>query len=277
VIRGMGIRSSIATPILVRGSLWGALGIGTTAEHFPVESERRLADFTELIATAIANAEAQAELAASRARIVASADEARRRIERDLHDGAQQRLVTLALKLRLTRRDVPADLEELAAKLDDVASGLNDALEELRELARGIHPPILARGGLGPALKALARRSVVAVDLTVGVTGRLPEPMEIAVYYVVSEALTNVAKHSLATNVTVNVDETEEGVSVRVCDDGLGGADFVRGSGLVGLRDRVEALGGRIALQSAPGRGTSLSVFLPSSGTATEGASRSHS
>jgi signal transduction histidine kinase len=265
VIRGMGIRSSIATPILAHGSMWGALGIGATAGHFPVESERRMADFTELIATAIANAEAQAELTASRARIVASADETRRRIERDLHDGAQQRLITLALKLRLARRGVPVEPDELAAELDDVASGLDDAIEELRELAHGIHPPILARGGLRPALKALARRSVAAVDLTVTIADRLPEPIEIAAYYVVSEALTNAAKHARANTVTVEVKETDDGVSIRVSDDGLGGADFARGSGLIGLKDRVEALGGRIAVQSAPGRGTSVAVLLPGS------------
>jgi len=275
-IRRMGIRSSIAAPINVQGSLWGALAIGTTAEKFPVETERRMADFIELVATAVANAEGQAELAASRARIVASADETRRRIERDLHDGAQQRLITLALKLRLARLGVPAGLENLAAEIDDVATGLNDAVEHLRELARGIHPPILARG-LRPALKALARRSALPVDLSVSTTRRLPEPIEIAAYYVVSEALTNAAKHSRATNVTVGVEETDDGVCVRVSDDGCGGADFAGGSGLLGLRDRVEAVGGRFTLQSAPGHGTSLSVLLPSSGIATESAPRSHS
>jgi signal transduction histidine kinase len=277
VIRSMGIRSSIATPIMVGGSLWGALGIGTTAEQFPAESEQRLIHFTELIATAIANAEAQAELSASRARLVASADETRRRIERDLHDGAQQRLITLALQLRLARSDVPGDPDKLAGELDEVATGLDEALEELRELARGIHPPILAQGGLRPALKVLARRSVFPVDLTVDTKDRLPAPIEIAAYYVVSEALTNAAKHARATSATVEVVQTDDAVSVRVGDDGLGGADFTRGSGLLGVRDRVEALGGRISLQSAPGRGTSISVVLPISGTAAAGASRSDS
>jgi signal transduction histidine kinase len=275
VIRRMKIRSSIATPILVGGALWGALGIGTTAQQFPPESEQRMVDFTELIATAIANAEAQAELAASRARIVASADEARRRIERDLHDGAQQRLITLALQLRMAQGDVPAGLDQLAAELGDVASGLDHALEELRELAGGIHPPVLAQGGLRSALKVLARRSLVPVDLQVRTARRLPEPVEIGAYYVVSEALTNAAKHARAASVTVEVEEIDDALCVRVSDDGVGGADFTGGSGLIGLRDRVEALGGRIALQSAPGSGTSLSVLLPISGSVAGGAPRS--
>ena len=172
----------------------------------PPGTEERLTKFTELVATAIANAEAQAELTASRARIVATADETRRRIERDLHDGAQQRLVTLALRLRAAQAAVPPDLDELDAELDAVARGLGSALDELREFARGIHPAILAEGGLAPALKALARRSAIPVELDVRVGARLPEPIEVGAYYVVSEALANVAKHAEASVVSVDVD-----------------------------------------------------------------------
>ncbi|HTX08374.1 MAG TPA: histidine kinase, partial [Solirubrobacteraceae bacterium] len=181
---------------------------------------------------------------------------------RDLHDGAQQRLVTLALQLRAATAAVPPDV---AGELANVAAGLNAALDDLRELARGIHPPILAEGGLRPALKTLARRSAVPVELNVRTTGRLPEPVEIAAYYVASEALTNVTKHARATAVTVTVeaDRADALLRVSVCDDGAGGADFIRGSGLIGLKDRVEALGGRIFLDSPRSAGTSLRVELP--------------
>ena len=158
---------------------------------------------------------------------------------------------------------MPPDLDELAAELDCVVAGMDTALEELREFARGIHPAILGEGGLGPALKVLARRSTVPVDLDVRTQGRLPEPVEVAAYYVVSEALTNAAKHAQAATVGVDVEASDDVLRVRVRDDGVGGADFTRGSGLVGLRDRVEALGGRIALESNPGRGASLAVELP--------------
>ncbi|MDQ1516293.1 MAG: hypothetical protein QOE80_2123, partial [Actinomycetota bacterium] len=217
--------------------------------------------------TAIANAESQAQLTGSRARIVAAADQARSRIERDLHDGAQQRLVSLALGLRTARAAIPPEAGELAARLDGLAADATSALEELCDLARGIHPGVLARGGLRPALKALARRWTVPVDLDVRVDGRLPDQIEISVYCVISEALTNVAKHAYASIVHVEVDTVEDDhgpvLRVHVGDDGRGGADPARGSGLVGLKDRVEALGGRIAVHSEPGSGTSLSVKLP--------------
>ena len=258
------IRSAVAAPITVEGDLWGLIVVASTSEASPPPgTEARLADFTELVATAIANAEAQAELTASRARIVASADETRRRIERDLHDGAQQRLVALTLQLRAAQATVPPDLDELVAELERVAAGLSTALDELREFARGIHPAILAEGGLGPALKALARRSAIPVDLHVRTHGRLAEPVEVAAYYIVSEALTNAAKHAQAATVAVDVEAGDSVLRVRVRDDGVGGADFARGSGLVGLRDRVEALGGQITMVSEPGLGTSVSVELP--------------
>ena len=203
------------------------------------------------------------ELAASRARIVAAGDQARRRIERDLHDGTQQRLVSLVLDLRAAEAAVPPERPELRAQLDGVADGLAGALDDLRELTRGIHPAILSEGGLRPALKALARRSMVPVELDVDVQARLPEPVEVAAYYVVSEALANTAKHAQASVAWVDVRADDGSLHLSVRDDGVGGATPGRGSGLIGLTDRVEALGGTIALHSPAGKGTSLQVDLP--------------
>jgi signal transduction histidine kinase len=267
-LRKRGLRSAVDIPIVVQGRLWGAIAVASRHEPVPPGTERRLAEFTELVATAIANAQAQADLKASRARVVASADQTRRRIERDLHDGAQQLLVSLALQLRAVQAAVPPELGELAAELDRVAAGLVGALDELREFARGIHPAILSEGGLGPALRTLARRSPVPVELRLGSEGRLPEPVEVAAYYVVSEALANAAKHARASSVTVAVEAADQVLRVSVGDDGVGGADLARGSGLVGLKDRVEALGGRLALHSEPGAGTSLAAELPFAGYA---------
>jgi len=260
------LRTSVAGPVSVEDRVWGAIVVGFThPEHLPENTETRLAAFTELIATAIANAEAQAEVTASRARIVAAADTARRRIERDLHDGAQQRLVALNLKLRAARVAVPPGLGELGADLAHIETGLADALGELREIARGIHPAILAEGGLAAALRVLARRSPVPTEIDVRAEGRLPEHVEVSTYYVVAEALTNVARHARASAATVTVDAgAGDGVlRVAVRDNGAGGADFARGTGLVGLRDRVEALGGRLFLDSPPGSGTVLRAELP--------------
>ena len=259
-----GIRSAVGAPITVAGRLWGLLSVASTTDDAPPhDTEARLADFTELVATAIANAEAQAELSASRARIVATADQTRRRFERDLHDGAQQQLISLALEVRAAQAAVPPHLGELAAELDRVADGLIATIDELREFARGIHPAMLSEGGLRPALRTLARRSVVPVELNIGAEGRLPERVEVAAYYVVSEALANAAKHAQASTVAVDVQADDGVLRVSVRDDGVGGADFGAGSGLVGLKDRVEALGGHITLRSEQGRGTSVSVELP--------------
>jgi signal transduction histidine kinase len=264
VVRRLAIRAAFGAPITVQDRLWGLMTVASTGqEPPPPDTEARLAGFTELVGTAIANAQAQAELTASRARIVAAADDTRRRLERDLHDGAQQHLVALALQLRAAHAAVPPDLEELAAELDQVAAGMDGALEELREFARGIHPAILAEGGLRPALRTLTRRSAVPVELAVRGVGRPPEPVEVAAYYVVSEALANAAKHAQASSVTVEVEAADDLLRVRIRDDGIGGADLARGSGLVGLKDRVEALGGRIAVESPPGAGTSVEVELP--------------
>ena len=205
----------------------------------------------------------RAELAASRARIVTAADQTRRQIERDLHDGVQQRLVSALLGQRMAQALIPPELYELRLQLSEVADGLEGALDELQEISRGIHPAILARGGLAAALKALARRQVVRVELEVLAQTRLPEPVEVAAYYVVSEALTNTAKHAQASVVRVAV-ETHDGVlELSIRDDGRGGADPAGGSGLIGLSDRVDALGGTIRVVSPVGQGTTLHVLLP--------------
>jgi signal transduction histidine kinase len=241
--------------------------VASRSEPLPADTDARLAGFTKLVATAVANAEAQAALTASRARIVATADQARRRIEQDLHDGAQQSLVTLAVRLRAARAAVPLEFGELGAELDRAAAVATGALHELREIARGIHPAVLARGGLRFALNTLARRSPVRVDLEVRVDGRFPEPVEVSAYYIVAEALTNAAKHARASAVGVKAEVVGDLLRVTVRDDGVGGADLAGGSGLAGLKDRVEALGGRIVLHSPRGAGTNLRVELPLTAT----------
>jgi signal transduction histidine kinase len=265
--REAGFRSAAGAPIMVQSRLWGALIAGAVDEHLlPVDTEARLASFTELVATAISNAENLGELTASRARVVAAADETRRRIERDLHDGAQQQLVWLSLTLQAAQTAVPPQLAQLRDELAHVAEGLAGVLEDLQEMARGIHPAILAQGGLGPALKTLARRSSVPVELDVRAATRLPERVEVAAYYVVAEALSNAAKHAHASVVHVDADAAGRALRLRVRDDGAGGADPARGTGLVGLKDRVEALGGTIIVQSPAGAGTCLDVELPLAG-----------
>ena len=263
-LEAMGIRSTIGVPINVEGRLWGIVIVASTNnERMADDTEARLGSFTELVSTAIVNTEAQEALTASRARIVVTADETRRRFERDLHDGAQQRFVTAALRVRAVQAAVPPDLPELAGELDVAAGELIRAIDDLRDFAHGIHPAILAEGGLRPALRKLARSSAVPVDLLMNTRGRLPERIEVAAYYVVSEALTNAAKHGHASRVSVRVSATDDALRVDIRDDGIGGAEFGRGSGLVGLKDRVEALGGEITLQSEPSEGTSLSIELP--------------
>jgi signal transduction histidine kinase len=262
--RALGIKSSVGCPIVVAGRLWGVIAASRRSdEPFPADTESQMAEFTELVATAIANAESRAELAASRSRVVAAADETRRRIERDLHDGAQQRLVSLALRLRGAASAVPPDQQEVQAELAGVRSGLDGVLEDLREMSRGIHPAVLSEGGLAPALRTLARRSAVPVVLEVDAAERLPERIEVAAYYVVSEALTNAAKHANASAVHVDVAMNGEKLQLAIRDDGVGGADPSRGSGLIGLKDRVEAAGGTIVVESVTGAGTSLSVEFP--------------
>jgi signal transduction histidine kinase len=259
----------ISVPVRVGGRLWGLVYAASAGEEpLPAGTETRLAGFTDLVAAAIGNAEAQTELMASRARIAAAADETRRRIERDLHDGAQQRLISLALRLKAAQAAVPAGLEELRAELGQVAAGLTSTADELRDYARGIHPAILSDGGLAAALKSLARRSPVPVRLELGTNARLPEQVEVAAYYVAAEALANAAKHAHAAAIHVTLEEACGTVRLSVSDDGDGGAVPARGSGLVGLQDRVAAAGGTLLVSSLPGRGTHLVAELPVAGRA---------
>jgi signal transduction histidine kinase len=262
-VRNRGSNAAVGVPISVEGRLWGVMVLDSRSGPLPPDSEARLAGFTELAGTAIANSEARSALAASRARIVATADATRRRIERDLHDGAQQRLVSLALDLRAAEAAAAAGTGDLAPDLDRVAAGLDDVLADLREIARGLHPAVLADGGLAPALKTLVRRAAIPVHLDVQVDRRLPDPVEIAAYYTVAEALTNAAKHAGATAVDIEVSVTDGMLNVCVRDNGCGGANFGEGTGLVGLKDRAEALGGRLQLHSVPGAGTVLEITLP--------------
>ena len=260
----LGLRYGVAAPIAVEGQLWGLVGASWTGPgRLPPGIEGQLTQFTELVATAVANADSRAELTASRARVVAAADETRRRIERDLHDGTQQRLVALALDLRSAEAAVPPERVELRAQLAHVVEGLGGAVEELQEISRGIHPAILSKA----ALKALARRSPVPAELELSAPGRLPDGVEVAVYYIVSEALTNVAKHAHASAVDVDLEADDDAVRLSVRDDGVGGARPEQGSGLVGLRDRVEALGGTIDIASPEGEGTTLMVDIPLAGS----------
>jgi len=268
-----GYRAAVAAPVTVGGQLWGALAAATrSGEPMPDGLEQRLRNFAELVAQALANADAYDQLAASRARIVEAGDAERRRLERNLHDGAQQRFVALALDLTLLgatlEKDPPAARKTLTAAQDQLAQGL----DELRELARGIHPAVLTDRGLGPALQALVRRAPVPVQITELPEDRLTAAVEAAAYYVVAEALTNVAKYAGASHVTVSVSRTGGLATLTVSDDGVGGADATRGTGLCGLADRLEALDGRLDVDSPPGHGTQIRAEIPcapsSAGTA---------
>jgi signal transduction histidine kinase/putative methionine-R-sulfoxide reductase with GAF domain len=261
--REVGLHSVAAAPITVNGAVWGLVTIASTDGPIPDRAEGRLAEFTELLGTAIANTHSRTELSASRARIVAAADETRRRLERDLHDGIQQRLVSLALKAGTIATMTPQPVDKIQGELSRLADGLGTAMDELREISHGIHPAILSEAGLGPALEALARRSPVPVELVLNLGPRLAEHAEAAGYYIASEALTNVAKHAQATVIEMRVDGCDGALTLSISDDGIGGADLGRGSGIIGLKDRVEALGGTISVLSPPGHGTTLRVQLP--------------
>ncbi|MEN3266605.1 sensor histidine kinase, partial [Pseudonocardia sp.] len=253
---------TVASPIVVEGRLWGAMAV-QSQEPLPMNTDERLEKFTELVGTAIANADSKSELTASRARIVAAADDARRRIERDLHDGTQQRLVSLGLALRMAQSTVPAELPEPHRQIGRVADELDGAIEELREIARGIHPAVLSEGGLGPALRGLARRAALPVELDIRTENRPANRIEVAVFYVVCEALTNTTKHARASCARVTVQQSDALLHLSIRDDGIGGADPAGGSGLIGLRDRVQALSGSIEVNSPPGDGTAILVELP--------------
>ena len=259
-----GIRSAVGAPVIVDGQLWGvALVAAYGSEDPPPGTEERIGDFADLVATALANAATRDELIASRARIVAAADDARRRLERDLHDGAQQRLVSLGLQLRLVERSVPSGHQDLREQLSGLASGLTAVSSELQEISRGIHPAILSTGGLGPALKTLALRSPIPVNIEFAIEARLPDSVEVAAYFIVAEALTNAAKYSHASEVNVCAKIEDAHLDLSIRDDGIGGADSRKGSGLVGLKDRVEVLGGHMTITSPPGSGTSLYISIP--------------
>jgi signal transduction histidine kinase/ketosteroid isomerase-like protein len=266
IVRELGITSTISCPVIVNGRPWGAIAVNSLQpEPLPPDTEQRVAQFTELVATAIANVQARADLTASRARIVAASDEARRRVERNLHDGVQQRLISLSLAVRGAQTMLPGAPEspDLRQQLSRVAQGLVDVLDDLRELSRGLHPAILSEAGLDPALRALARRSSVPIRLYLNVDGRLHEPIEVAAYYVISETLANVAKHAQATSVDIRAETSDHRLDLTIQDNGIGGADPNRGSGLTGLSDRINALGGTIVIASPSGQGTEVRVTLP--------------
>ena len=263
-IRELGIGSAVGVPVIVDGRLWGVAIVGSQrSESMPSDTEARVGDFADLVATAIANAATRSELIASRARIVAAADDARRQLERDLHDGAQQRLVSLGLQTRLAEASLPPQLGDLKSQLSRVVSGLTDVATDLQEISRGIHPAILSRGGLGPALKTLARRCTVPVTLDLDIERRLPDSVEVGAYYIAAEALTNAAKHARASEVKVCAEANDDNLYISIRDDGIGGADLGKGSGLIGLKDRAEALGGRMTIMSPAGGGTFLQATIP--------------
>ena len=263
--------SLLALPVLSRGQLRAVLLLENRLIRGAFTADRL--DAVKLIAGQLAvsldNAQLYSELAASRTRIVAAADQARRRIERDLHDGAQQQLVSLAMHLRMVREEVPPEADELRMQLDRAVTQATGALDTLRDLSRGIHPAVLSKGGLSAALHALIRRSPIPVQLHVDITERLPDHVEVSAYYIAAEALTNAAKHSRATTIAVTVDQDVANGSLRivVADDGAGGAEFAGGTGLVGLRDRAEALGGRLDITSGEGEGTTLTAEIPCAST----------
>ena len=273
-VRSLGLQSGGGAPIPVDGRIWGALIVASArAGPLPPGTELRIRDFADLVATAITNAEARAELNASRARIAAAADQARQRFERDLHDGAQQHVVSLGLQLRALEERVPPDQHELQRQISVVVDGLGSVAAELRELSRGMHPAILSKGGLGPAIKALARRSTIPVALDLDVTARMPEQVEVAAYYVVAEALTNAAKYARASEVTVRAGTADGNLLLTIRDDGIGGAVIGSGSGLIGLKDRVEVLAGRFEVVSPYGCGTTLAATIPLDSAAQDPAS----
>lgn len=263
-VRAMGIRSAVGAPITVGGQLRGVLVAGSTQRNaFGAETEAHVGDFADLVATAISNAETRAALTASRARIVTAADQARRGFERDLHDGAQQRVVSLGLAVRAVEASVPADQPRLRRDIARLASGLAALSTELQDVSRGIHPAILSKGGLGPALRSLARRSPIPVDLDLDITLPVPESVGVAAYYVVAEALTNAAKHARASGVDVRAVTEGAELALSISDDGIGGATTGAGSGLTGLTDRVEALSGQLTVISPRDIGTTLTARIP--------------
>ena len=262
-LRAFGIRSAVGAPIQVAGRLWGAvMAVGGEPCAFPDGTEQRISEFAELVTAALANVDAREQLAASRARIVEAGYDERRRLERDLHDGAQQEFVGAALSLRLAREKWPGASDEALKLVGAALEQLQAGLRDLRELAAGIHPSILSDRGLGAAVEALATRSVVPVELGPLPEDRLPPAIETTAYFVVAEALTNAAKHARCKRAQVSARVEDGRLLVEVRDDGVGGADASAGSGLSGLRDRVSALGGELDVESPPGRGTTITARI---------------
>jgi len=263
MMRDAGYSSSVAAPIIAGGRTWGALFVLSAGEPFTPDAEQRLRDFGELVALALESAEAHDQLNASRARIVEASVTERRRLERNLHDGAQQRLVTLALHLRMAQECLRDDPSAAEAMLEDVGEDLKLALAELRDLARGLHPAVLTDRGLVPALQSLANRAPFQVEVVGVPSVRLTESVEAAVYYVVAESITNAAKHAGASEAQIELSTTDEKVVLEIRDNGSGGANLASGSGIRGLADRIEALGGQFELRSPAGAGTVVRAELP--------------
>jgi PAS domain S-box-containing protein len=269
------IVSTVGVPIVVEGSIWGFMvAAAKPGKPVPTDIEARLARFTELVATAVSNATTRADVIASRARIVAAGDEARRRIERNLHDGTQQRLIALGLDVQTVQDSIPADQEEARSGLERVLHDLEAVLEDVRELSHGLHPALLSRAGLGASLRELARKSPIPVKLDVSVSERPSEPTETAVYYAISEALANAAKHAHASEISVVLTTSKSEIRAIIEDDGSGGAEASAGSGLVGLIDRIEALDGQFALDSPLGKGTRISIEMPLTAEPIDGVAR---
>jgi signal transduction histidine kinase len=254
--------TTVGAPILVDGGHWGLIVV-TSAEDLPNDTETRLIDFTHLVASSISNVQARDNLLASRARIVSASDETRRRIERNLHDGIQQRLVSLGMNLGTVRRRY-AMSPEVEKGLDELTRDLENVVEEIRVFSQGLHPDLLTRSGLGPSIRSLARRSASPVEVDITDRVRYPEAVEIAVYFAVSEGLANATKHSQASVVSIRIDFDGSDVRASISDDGIGGASLKGGSGLIGIVDRLEALGGHVLLDSPPNGGTTITVTLPS-------------
>jgi signal transduction histidine kinase len=264
-LRARGVGQVVTCPVIVDGRIWGKVAVGFLGSRVaPDDIEERMGEFVKLVACTIMQAEYRAELISSRARLVTASDETRRHIERDLHDGAQQRLIALGLALREAEANAPAEDDALRQSLSNAADHLSGALAQLQEICRGLHPAIMKQKGLGAAIKGLTRRSPVPTELRIGIDQRLPDRIEIIVYYVVSEALTNVLKHADASNVYIDLSRNERGVHLAIRDDGVGGADLRGGTGLIGLKDRVEAVEGTIEVSSPIGGGTSLRISIPS-------------
>jgi signal transduction histidine kinase len=262
--RSYGIGHIISCPVWVEGRLWGEVAVMFRGDSPPPRrTEERLNDFVELVACTIAQAKSRADLIDSRSRVIAASDATRRRIERDLHDGVQQHLTSINYDVRAAVSAVRPDQAELKRQLSSTAEDLSVVLTELQEIARGLHPAVLSKSGLDAALKMLARRSPVPVDLQANLSGPLPEQVEVTIYYIVCEALTNVLKHANASKVHVDLSRADGEIHLSVSDDGLGGATLGHGSGLMGLSDRVDALEGTMAVVSPAGEGTSLHITIP--------------